>query len=615
VARRPAPLRPASPRMAPLRAAMLRPAAAAIAAVILAGGCAAVPTVGRPEPVTGAGAQAQQFVQPIPPVPTAAWTASEIVRGFVAASASVANNPAAARRFLAPQLRKNFQPSWAVTVVGSVSLSSEGRAGPAHVQGAPNDVATVYLSGNQLASISNIGQYLDNPGAHRYKFKLAKINDQWFITYLPPTSLLLTQANFEEVYQPRNLYFWSPDWGALVPEPVFAPQQETYADVATNLVNALLKTNQDNSTWLAGATTTAFPDGSALIGKVRVVGPSMVVNLGGAAASADPTALQRMAAQLVTTLTSTSYLQPSISRSVILEINGQTRSIDDNGVQEPQHYSGLVPGFRPGAAPLYFVNTAGAVSVLTGAAKVTAVPGPVAHVQIPFATIAVSPPTTPAQFAGTAATGTGCTVYYGPIGGSAPLAHRELPGRPGDRCTSLSWDVLGEVWAVTAHQTWVLPPGGEQPVTVSLPPLPGRDPPSYQVLALRVAPDGVRAAMLVRTHSGAHQVVLTAITRSGGQISLGPTVTVGTNLHDPITAVSWYDADHLIVLAGSQLYEVPANGGNAVPIGPVQPGTTSIASAGRGKIATAGGGQILTSSGPDQVQLPAVKGSSPAYPG
>jgi hypothetical protein len=590
---------------------VLRPAAAAAAVAVLAGGCATVPSVGRPAAVTGASGQAQQFVQPIPPVPNASWKPQQIVQGFLAASASITDNHAAARRFLVPNLRKNFQPSWAVTVVGSLSTPLVSRIGPPNLQNESYLVATVKLTGQQLASISNIGQYLDNPGSHIYTFKLAKIDGQWLISDRPPrTSLLLTKADFEEVYQPRNLYFWAPSGEALVPEPVFAPQQVSYADVATNLVNALLMTTQYSGSWLASATTTAFPKGTTLVGNVAITGPSAIVNLTGAVSHAGPEQLRHMAAQLVTTLTSGSYLQPPIARSVVLEVNGKPVDVDGQQIQEPAQYSDLLPSFS--VSPLYFVGSSGGVTALT--AKTSGpVTGPFGHAKIPYTTLAASP-TGPTQLAGAVAAGKSCEIYYGGLTGAAPPEHRLLPGRPG-ACTSLSWDTLGDIWAATPQDIWVLPPGGRNPVSVMLPLLPGSKPPPYRVLALRVAADGVRAAMLVQTQSGAHQLLLSAVIRDNHSIQLGPTVTIGTNLTAPPTALSWYDPDHLIVLAASQLYQIPANGGAAVPVGPVPPGTQSVTSAGPGQVATGGLGEVLKSSGPDEIQQPVVKGTSPAYPG
>ena len=73
--------------------------------------------------------------------------------------------------------------------------------------------------------------------------------------------------------------------------------------------------------------------------------------------------------------------------------------------------------------------------------------------------------------------------------------------------------------------------------------------------------------MLIRNKDGTQQVALTAIGGSGTSISFSSTVIIGPALTDPI-ALSWYDADHLVVLSRSQLYEVPVNGGAPIPAGP-----------------------------------------------
>jgi hypothetical protein len=585
------------------------------AAALLAAGCAAVPSVGLPQKVTGARGPTQPYVQPVPPQPQPGWSPQDVVQGFLAASASFANGHAAARKFLDPQLRHSWQPSWAVTVVGSKSKFEASRIGPANLEGESTEIVTVSLTGQQLATISNIGQYLDNPGSQVYRFKLAKFGDEWLITTLPPASpLLLTQPDFEQVYQPRNLYFWSPAGGALVPEPVFAPQQFAYADVATNLVNALLLTHQDQSSWLAAATTTEFPRGTRLLRPVTITGSVATVNLGGAAVHASAEQLRTMAAQLVTTLTSTSYGQPPLSRSVMLEVNGRVRAIDDRQLLLRGDFQDMVPGSVAHPSTLYFVSTTGAVGELPPGAQARTARGPAGQGKIKFASIAVSPGSQP-ELAGSVATGSGCEIYYGSPDSGAPLAHRVLPDPGGGHCTSLSWDNMGDMWVVAGRNIWVLPLGG-QPVSVSPPPLPGTHPPDYRVLSLQVAPDGVRAAMLVKPAGGPPQVLLTAIVRSGSAMVLGGTATtVGTTLHSP-SALSWYDPDHLLVLATrSQLYEVPANGGAPVSVGPVPAGTQSIASAGPAQIATAGDGQIMTSSIPDQIQQLTAKGTSPTYPG
>jgi len=595
----------------------LRVAGLAAAAAVLAAGCATVPTVGQPRAVVGAVGQSPQFVEPIPPVPQHGWHADQIALGFVAASASFARHHAAAQQFLSPAARRTLHlGSWPVTVVQGQLKATSIKLGPNTMQ--------VTVPTKQLATISDIGQEVYRPTTRHYTFTVVKAGGQWRISNMSSQALLLSQNSFKDVYQPRNLYFWSSStYLNLVPEPVFAPQQDTYAAAAASLVNALLRTNQDQGdnqrdrTWLAGATKTAFLPGTTLIGnKVTIDGQTAIVNLGGAAAKANSTQLSSMGRQLVTTLTSTSYGAPAIARHVNLLVNGQLA--DSN--EQPS-----LPGPPPASGQLYYLARNGTVSIWNGQSS-TAVGNPVGRGQLPFKQLAVLTEPTEATrlFAGAVTSGQGCTIYHGTLAGTTPLTPAVLPDPLSGECTSVSWDSQGDIWAVTARGIWVLPPGRKQFVSVtsedggSLPLLPGGSPAGYHVLSVRVAPDAVRVAMLIQLDGkgsvpGPKQVVMAAVTRTPGQFVLGSTVAVGPTLSDPI-ALSWLDPDDLVVLARSELYAVPVNGGAQDAITPAPAAAVSVTATGQGHIALAGGGQIWISSGPDQgMQQISAQGSNAAY--
>jgi hypothetical protein len=592
-----------------------------VAAAAVLAGCATVPTVGEPRPVRGTSGLGQSYVQPIPPAPATGWNQQDIVQGFLAASASSADGYAAARKFLAPALAARWQPGLAVTVLGGGSSLSTTHPGPQNIEGETTQLSTVTLTGHQLATISKSGQYIDSPGPLRYPFRLEKFGTEWMITHLPSASLLLTQSDFEEAYQPRNLYFWSPTGTALVPEAAFVPQQDAAATVATLLVEGLLPSNSSQqSSWLGSAVNTSFPPGTTIVGgSVSITGSGATVNLGGAAARATPTQLDDMAGQIVTTLTSDSYNQPAITPSVVLEVNGAVRAVDGHELLQPHQFRNLVPGSSPPPATLYFADPDDRVSELTpSASSPRPISGPAGRGDYAFTTIAVSPDPSDPMLAGAVSSKTGCVIYYGPVNGSAPLARSALPGPNSGACSSLSWDAQGDIWTVYGQNVWVLQPPQRQAITVAPAALPGNNQPlDYKVLALKVAPDGVRVAMLVQLPGGSRQLILTPIVRSsdGPQLVFGGSTTVGATLTNP-TAISWYDPDHLVVLEGSQLFSVPASGGPAVPVGTVPPGTASISAASPSQIATEAGDEILASSGGGPGQAPTgLRGTDPAYPG
>src|SRR6202034_983262 len=150
---------------------------------------------------------------------------------------------------------------------------------------------------------TNTGQYLVSSSTQPFNYSLVKVNGQWRIDSLPRSQLLLTQSDFQRVYQPRDLYFLTQSGNTLVPDPVFVPQQATDTELATGLVQALL---QDPSGWLTGAAVTGFPAHAQPLGQVRIGGQNATVDLGGEHGKplkVNQRQLEQMAAQLAWTPT------------------------------------------------------------------------------------------------------------------------------------------------------------------------------------------------------------------------------------------------------------------------------------------------------------------------
>ncbi len=565
-----------APRTASKLAA-LRPLPLAVIAcvcTIAAGGCATVPTSGPPRQIKQPPndlSQGEDFPQLIPAPPGSKWTPRQIVSGFLVASASFAD--AVAREYLAGPLAQTWRPGWAVTVVSQPKVQQERRI--PHLAGqSSGETATVEVSGQKLATLNASGQYQVPPDLvtqKKIRFSLSKINGQWRITN-PPQRLLLSKADFLRVYQPRNLYFFASSGGTLVPDPVFVPLRATTTDLANGLVNAL---KQRPLGYLQGVTQTSFPPGTKLLGPVRIAGSAAIVNLGGAIARATPAVQADAAAQLVWTLTSPSYERSAIT-SVRLEINGRPLRLrgSADGAELLGNYKRMVPEPSAGAG-LYFIGDNGVVQLLS-ASQATARPDPARGQAgtgaVPMTSIAVSPPD-----------------------------ERFIAG-----------DSYGDLWVATTHGVWLRPPDGKPPIAVDIGLLPGD-----RISALRVAPDGVRIAVIVRGKTPS-QVQIGAVTRGENTASIGQLVPIGQGIRDP-TALSWYDADDLMVLSspggdGAALERVPVNGGQPIPV-PPERRIVSLATAGSHIVAGLRGGQIVTFGGLAGGWGPLVAGEDPAYPG
>lgn len=609
------------------RAAVFRLAAGACALSVAVGGCVNMPSGGSVQqgrPVQDGAGQAEDIPQMIPVPPGPGWTDAQIVDGFLAASASFADNHAVAREYLTPSEARKWRPSWAATVIGSAPDVKAENPRPNVL--AAGKAASVYITGQSLATLTGSGQYLPARGTQRNlpgpgaksspaHFTLQQVAGQWRINQLPSArSLILTQAAFQRDYVPRNLYYYGPS-GVLVPDPVFVPQQDTAEGPATGLVNAL---RQGPAGWLAGPnTTTSFPPGTRVIG-VSIAATSAIVDLGGSAAGASRQVLDKMAAQIVWTLTSSSY-SPSPITSVQLRI-GQ-KPVTPLLLQRNFSGSRWLPA-RPGSRA-YYIDGSGSVSVLSDGAQPARLSWPA---KAAVTMIAVAPGD--GEVAGIVPQPDGCTVDSGlPLRGTEVVSRRLRGGT----CRSLSFDAQGDVWAAVGTHVWFLPEDGGQPLPVIVQGAPASD----TITALRVAPDGVRVAMIAQSSLGSAKVLLGVLTSSPvaslgadpeAELSVGQQQyglqAIGTGIADPVS-LSWYDADHVLVLSGSrngQLYEVPLNGGAVTQI--VTPaGAVSVSSAGsetgsggRVYIGTAGR-KIMTSPGLNSLWRRAADGTAPVYPG
>jgi Lipoprotein LpqB beta-propeller domain/Sporulation and spore germination len=541
--------------------------AAALAAAVTAGGCSTVPTSGPVQQV-GAGqiGISQENPQPIPVPPGPGWTATQIVSGFLAASASFAGDHAVAREYLDSTAQHNWKPGWAVTVV-STTRTSNAQPIRRQVSGQVQELAQVKVTGLPVATLTGTGLYLASPGSssESYDYSVAKINGQWRIDNLPKSQLLLTETDFDQVYQPRDLYFLTPSGRTLVPDPVFVPQQATTTELAAGLVKALLE-NRDQG-WLAGAAGSGFPAKAWLIdNQVTINGPNAIVNLGEKPVTSSRRQLEQMAAQLAWTLASG---VSSTIQSVELQINGRPMQISGNLDQLQQTFHSWVPP-QPAGSSLYFVGSHGVVQELSGigppgSGRVGTVPGPAGTSgkggTPALGSIAVSPDRH--WVAGITADGE--FVYHGDLSRGARLQ----PWKPtsGD-CTSVSWDEQGDLWIAAGGEVWILPPGATGASVIIM----NGGAPGDEVTQFRVAPDGVRAAMIVHGMADGRpvsQVQVAAITHSGTSASVGQPVTIGSAITDP-EALSWYGTDYVMVLSGGpsgpQLYEVPLNGGQPTAV-------------------------------------------------
>ncbi|MGI9008042.1 MAG: LpqB family beta-propeller domain-containing protein [Streptosporangiaceae bacterium] len=583
-------------------------AAGAVALCAALASCASLPTSGsiRVSTLQGGGVQGQTGVQVVPAPPGRNWGPVDIVQGFLAASASFGKHHAVAREYLTRALARTWRPGWSATVVDVPTVNRYRFPGKPPVGVAPT--AVVNLTGQHFATLQTAGQdqagsVVVAPASTVFRFSLVQQAGQWRIEAIsmndkpvPPSLLLLARPDFERDYLARNIYFFpagSPG-STLVPDPVYIPQTGLVAEVR-GMVSALIQppcparkttsstgtcpTNPPSSSWLYGAAGTAFPRGVRTVEPVQVVGGvTAVVDLGNTAAKTSQTQRRRMASQLAWSLTESPYGPQAGGQisSVVLKFGHQSMTVSLKAKWVPRGLS----------SPLYYQVPGGPaqetqVTLRTGNSQPFNLTLPRRVGGRPFTAMAVSPaPLGAAVLAGCS----GQTLYLIPQARARDVVTKRLPAS----CTSLSWDSGGNLWIAAGSGVLEIPgagasaPASSALVQVQIPPL--AQPNVKPVQVLKIAPDGVRAALIVPSGPGS-KILIAAISSNSNFTYIAqtsPMLRVGSDLPHPI-ALSWLDPDHLLVLdrgasGRTEIYEVPLNGGASTEVS-TPSGVTSLSAA------------------------------------
>jgi Lipoprotein LpqB beta-propeller domain len=211
------------------------------------------------------------------------------------------------------------------------------------------------------------------------------------------------------------------------------------------------------------------------------------------------------------------------------------------------------------------------------------------------------------------------SLFIGRLGG-------QLVQREGDGYTSLSWDPTDDLWSTTGDSI-VMFSGAASPSQQAGKPIPvsvvNADGTTQNVgpfTALRVAPDGVRVAIIVGGNDLDFGAFVPLDNVRPGQVAVQivlsqfyvsvPSAT--------FTSVTWYGSDNVITLRdpGPELTEYPVDGGSSTAI-PAQPHMSWItASFGSPLIAGLPGGAMTANASLSNSWLQLTgTGNSAVYPG
>ena len=257
-------------------------------AILLLAGCAQLPRSGEaklgPEIK---GDIASDYLYYSPSGPSNGETQQEILNGFINAGTGPQNDYEAAREYLSQGFKTKWNPNNEVLIQQGNPTISFNASGEASV-----DLQV-------QATVDSDGHFkvLDAGSTRFLKFIMVRENGEWRISSAPDLTILIRPV-FDVIFRSYSIYFFDTQKTHLVPDLRWFPSR---ASTATRMVNAMLK---GPSAWLAGAVSSAFPQGTALsLNSVTVADGIASVDLNSKALTVKAATKRLMKAQIRATLT------------------------------------------------------------------------------------------------------------------------------------------------------------------------------------------------------------------------------------------------------------------------------------------------------------------------
>ena len=197
--------------------------------------CASIPTSGPIQQGVEVGVETtDQVIRVIARPPQPDMTPTQIVSGFLQASASFEDDHAVAREYLTPEAAVMWDPARSVSVYDGV---------PTIV---PDGVTSVDMTATLVGSIDNEGRYeVALPGGlieESFRMLSGCFRGSWSSHWriaTPPQGLLLSRSDVDRAFRAFEVYFLDPTFTTLVPDPRYFPVDGPTP--ATALTRALLR--------------------------------------------------------------------------------------------------------------------------------------------------------------------------------------------------------------------------------------------------------------------------------------------------------------------------------------------------------------------------------------
>lgn len=237
-------------------------ALAALAVVGVLSGCVRIPDAGGVSTVAIPDQGDSEALLPVPEGPTAGATQRDILIGFLRAGRGPQNSYAVAAEYLTDAFAAEWRPNAGVLVSNSAVVPIETESG-------------LQVSLEVTAEVDSSGRY-DRAGAgtsRQLAFEFEQEDGEWRIS-AAPDGTVLSATFFELLFEPVELYYFSPDFRFLVPELRWFLVSRT---IANRIVDELIAGQAPLLE--AGALLTAVPNGLERIESVEIESGTATVTL------------------------------------------------------------------------------------------------------------------------------------------------------------------------------------------------------------------------------------------------------------------------------------------------------------------------------------------------
>nr|WP_183373222.1 LpqB family beta-propeller domain-containing protein [Gordonia humi] len=434
-----------------------------IAAAVLAG-CVSVPDSSAPQPI---GTFSRKDPAGAVPVPRRSDDPETLSRNFLKAMADPSSGHRAARKFLTSTASGRWDDQGGTTIVDNVGVVIDERT---------ESAVRLRITADKVGVLSDAGQLLPADGQMVMPVSLTRVRGSWRVSGDLPRGAVTDRGQFLIAYRQVNLYFPDRTMTRLVTDPRWLFGASTDP---TDAVSLLLRGPSPD---LAGAIGSGADRGASLSGQVTVDGDSVIVNLDNV--SDDDTRNRTvLAAQLIWTLDSA-----DVTGTYVLNADDAPLVPGHNGGWRTADVASFEPDSEHGPLPLHLVYKGALVRSTAG--HTIPVPGELGATRdVRAAAVTVDS----RRAAAVLARGPRPTLVEGPYGGEpteiASGTTITSPSYGADQSTGYAIiDGRPIQWSYNAQGA---PSIVDLDVSAVRAAVPG------PITALRVAPDGVRVALVV----------------------------------------------------------------------------------------------------------------------